>query len=124
MRMRATTNERKEEKESRKEEEKDREEARGSEQAWKHKRKKKREKKGERARARKLTGLLTQSARTVQACGMEQKDSKSEHRHGRKPQKNTESTVGRSAGLLTGPENQVGSKACRRRARRWRGRRS
>ena len=36
--MRATTNERKEEKESRKEEEKDREEARGSEQAWKHKR--------------------------------------------------------------------------------------
>ena len=45
MRMRATTNERKEEKESRKEEEKDREEARGSEQAWKHKRKKKRKKK-------------------------------------------------------------------------------
>ena len=41
MRMRATTNERKEEKESRKEEEKDREEARGSEQVWKHKRKKK-----------------------------------------------------------------------------------
>ena len=44
---------------------------------------------------------------------MEEKDSKSEHRHGETPQKKTESTVGRSAGLLTGPENQVGSKACR-----------
>ena len=110
--MRATTNERKKEKESRKEEEKDREEARGSEQAWKHKRKKKRKKKSERAPAGKFAGLLTQAARTVQACGMAETDSKSEHRHGETPQKKKENTVGRSAGLLTGPENQVGSKAC------------
>ena len=44
---------------------------------------------------------------------MEETDSKSEHRHGKTPRKMTECTVGRSAGLLTGPENQVGSKACR-----------
>ena len=44
---------------------------------------------------------------------MAETDSKSEHRNGEKPQKKKKSTVGRSAGLLTGPENQVGSKACR-----------
>ena len=40
-------------------------------------------------------------------------DSKSELRHGENEKKKTESTVGQSVGLLTGPENQVGSKACR-----------
>ena len=40
-------------------------------------------------------------------------DSKSELRHGKTEKKKTESTVGQSVGLLTGPENQVGSKACR-----------
>ena len=44
---------------------------------------------------------------------MRETDSKREHRHGKKTQKKKESTVGRSAGLLTGPENQVGSKAYR-----------
>ena len=56
--MRATTNERKEEKESRKEEEKDREEARGSEQAWKHKRKKKKRKKKRACNCLKTYGAL------------------------------------------------------------------
>ena len=98
------------EKQSRKEEEKDREEARASKQACKRKRKKKEKENSE--RARKLTGFSTQSARAVQACGMEETDSNSQHRHGKKTQNNTESTVGRSAGLLTGPKNQVGSKAC------------
>ena len=40
-------------------------------------------------------------------------DSKSELRHGKTEKKKTEITVGQSVGLLTGPENQVGSKACR-----------
>ena len=38
---------------------------------------------------------------------------KSEHGQAKSEKKSRESTVGWSAGLLTGPENQVGSKACR-----------
>ena len=49
----------------------------------------------------------------VRTCSMGKTDSKSELRHGKTEEKKTESTVGRSVGLLTGPENQVGSKACR-----------
>ena len=75
--------------------------------------KKEKRKRASRKRGRKPTRLLTQSACAVVACSMGQTDSRSEHRHGKKENKNTESTVGRPAGqpgLLTGPEIRLGQK--------------
>ena len=75
--------------------------------------KKKKRKEKSQKRGRKPTGRLSQSAWAVQTCSMGKTNKKSEHRHGENEKKQIENTVGQSAGLLTGPENQVGSKACR-----------
>ena len=56
--------------------------------------------------------IKTSDSRALANSTVGEIDNKIEHGHGKNEKKNTESMVGWSAGLLTGPENQVGSKAC------------